>query len=64
MGKDHSLLLNVHVDRGNHTLAIHSIKFPEKEAGICLVGISQVDKNTSCLLGCWMEVGGLVPLLA
>ena len=56
-GKDDFLLLNVHVNRRNHTLAIHSNKFPENEAGIRLVGISQVDKNTSCLLGCWMEVG-------
>ena len=42
--KDDSLLLNVHVNRGNQTLAIHSNKFPENVAGICLVGISQVDK--------------------
>ena len=56
-GKDDSLLLNVHVNRGNHTLASHSNKFPENEAGIGLVDISQVDQNTSCLLGCWMEVG-------
>ena len=28
------------------------------------MGISQVDKNKSCLKGCWMEVGCLVPLLA
>ena len=63
-GKDNSLLLNVHVNRWKHTLAIHSNKFPMNEAGIRLVGISQVDKNTSCLLGCWMEVGWLVPLLA
>ena len=28
------------------------------------MGISQVDKHTSCLLGCWMEVGRLVSLLA
>ncbi len=63
-GKDNSLLLNVRVNRWKHTLAIHSNKCPENEAGIRLVGISQVDKNTSCLLGCWMEVGCLVPLLA
>ena len=56
-GKDDTLLLNVHVNRRNHTLAIHSNKCPENEAGIRLVGISQVDKNTSCLLGGWMEVG-------
>ena len=30
---------------------------PENEAWIRLVGISQVDKNTSCFLGVWMEVG-------
>ena len=64
MGNDNSLLRNIHVNRWNHTLSIHSNKFPENEAGIWLVGISQVDKNTSCLLGCWMEVGWLVPQLA
>ena len=63
-GKDKSLLRNIHVNRCNHTLAIHSNKFPENEPGISLVGISQFDKKKSCLKGCWMEVGGLVPLLA
>ena len=63
-GKNNSLLLNIHVNRWKHTPAIHSMNFPENEAGICLVVITQVDKNTSCLLGCLMEVGWLVPLLA
>ena len=51
-GKDNSLLLNIRVNRRNHTLAIHSNKFPENEAGIRLVVISQVDKYKSCLMGC------------